>query len=288
MSTLASILGAPQQNRTVIIYVSASKTVLSPVDGFVRARIMGSGGAGATGISASGGNGATVAFVKVPVSKGDSIVVTIGSGGAGITTYPTPGGTGGNTTVTGPNGLNAVVPGGRGGVIDLNNTPAANATPTGVDEYWLGGLGGPCTILGYTAGGGSAALLEGTSSGFQGGDGAGFNSGAGAGAGIGGPPSGTSGGGSGGTAGISATGSFSNVGSNTYIRLLVPLEGGGGGLPGCGGNSGTSGGFGGGGGGVHNGAGGAGGFGGGGGGAQAQQKSGNGGSGFVTLEFVEV
>ena len=277
------------QPRKVIVYCNNSRTVRAPFTGWLRARIMGSAGSGAAGgngSSPSSGNGATVAFVKVLVTKGDEIVVTLGAGGgvpAATNSGVNNGNQGGTTTVTGPNGLNASIPGGRGGVNGAS--PSPNAAPTGVDEYWLGGLGVAPLIAGWGCGGASAALLEGTPSGFDGGKG---GPSAGAGAGIG-APGGNSGGDPGGSGGPALTSLSAglDVGTESYCRLLLQVNGGSVSAPGCGGKDGTYGGFGAGGGGIQNGTGGGGGRGGGGASATNGYQSGLGGGAFVTLEFEE-
>ena len=277
------------QPRKVIVYCPMSRAVKAPFTGWVRARIMGSAGSGAAGgISnrPSSGNAGTVAYVRVPVTKGDEIVVTLGAGGvvpAGISNGVNNGNAGGTTTVTGPNGLNATIPGGRGGVNGAS--PAPNAAPTGVDEYWPGGLGVAPLIAGWVCGGASAALLEGTPSGFDGGKG---GPSAGAGAGIGGP-GGNSGGEPGGPGGpdLTALTAGLGVGTETYCRLLLQVNGASNGAPGCGGKDGAYGGFGAGGGGIQNGTGGGGGRGGGGASSTNGYISGPGGGAFVTLEFEE-
>jgi len=280
--------------RTALAFCPSSRTVVAPFTGTVLARIMGAGGpGGASGSTnaASGGNGGTVAFVKVNVTAGDSIVVNIGAGGAGAN--GTIGSVSGATTVTGPNGLNANVPGGQRGL--LASAPPANTAPTGVDQFWLGGIGG---FNGQSngCGGGSAAILEGVSAGFNGGGGDNGQNGGG-GAGVGGNGSnGVSsvnvgqGGGAGGPAvgsvpGPDLLGSTSTLAlplsTDAHSRLLINVSGrgsttysGGPILPGGGGAGGN---------------GGNGGRGGGGGSAAVNSsfRGGDGGSGFVVLEFVE-
>ena len=277
--------------RKTIIYCPTSRTVKAPFSGWLRARIMGAAGSGAAGVggsSPSSANGATVALVRVRVVKGDDIVVTLGAGGV-VPAIPSsgvnPGNAGGTTTVTGPNGLNASVPGARGGLNGV--APAANAAPTGVDAYWLGGRGVAPAAAGFSSGGASAALLEGTQSGFDGGKGGPVASGSGAGIGAPGGENGANPGGSGGPNLASATAGM-GTSDNSFCRLLLPLSGAAGSAPGCGGYEGAGGGFGGGGGGIQNGTHNRGG-GRGGGGASGLNgyNSGPGGDAFVTLEFDE-
>lgn len=274
------------------VYVSGSRTVLAPFTGKVKVRMLGAAGGGYQAATGSGANAGTVAFATVDVIKGDAIVITIPVGGAVSSA-------GGTLTVTGTGGLNASVPGGRAGV--ASGTPAANAVPTGVDEYWLGGLGGASGA--GAGGGGSAAVLIGSTQGQPGGSSAYANAGGG-GAGVGAPGNNAQSSTSGGFGGGSGSG-FTNLFGNSsglatltesHSRLLVNVSGstsyagqispGGGGVGGnnssAGGVGGGFGAGGGGGGSYNSGFSGSGGVGGGGGGGPSAGKGGN---GFVTLEF---
>lgn len=287
--------GNPLTQR-VLVFVPASRTVLSPITGILRVRQMGAAGSGASGNSASGGNGATVAFKTVEVTKGDSIVVTNGAGGA-ASAANAAGNNGGTSTVTGPNGLSLSIPGGRAGV--TSGLPVANANPTGADEFWLGGIGGSGgTNAG--GGGGGAALLNGAASGFSGGNGTSSGAGGG-GAGVGAAGVLASPGGSGGPSGlnmanvVSVTPAFA---SESHSRIFINVSAGtvttnagpGGGALGApsGGSGAGQAGFGGGGGGsTTNVTGGAGGPGGGGGASGGTGgASGKGGDAYTVLEFI--
>ena len=295
--------------RREIVYINQSTTIVAPFAGRVIVRAMGAAGGGAKGTYATGGNGGTVAIKELRVSQGDSITLTIPAGGAAQSTAATNGNPGGTLTVSAP-GWTGSIPGGNGGVQNVSgNQPAANTAPTDWDTYWLGGRGGANSGSNSATGGGGAALRNGhnaydaaavtTASTYSGG------------AGIGGSSDSTNGSGGGGSFGnaVGTSGGPNFVGLTAassvdgtpvagmgpdITRLLLDLSGGGGGggkngAPGGGGGGGSSvsgrGGFGGGGGGTDNIAG-KGGFGGGG-GASTAGPSGAGGSGFVTLEFLE-
>jgi len=311
MTMFASQAYGSPPKKTAVVYCPTSRTTYAPLTGAVTVHILGSAGS-ASGQSGSGANSGTVARVKKLVTKGEAINVSLGAGGLSVTSAAV-GNPGGTTTVTGPNGLNASVPGGNAGV--AAGSPAANTAPTGVDEYWLGGLGGPSP----RGGGGSAPLLEGTNAGHPGGTGGANSGGGGAGVGgPGGPGSGAGGGSGGGSGGPGNSGSPSTPSAGgrnlmgfagalamaivRYCRLLVDVADAGGGGGDSSGNGVTPGGKGGGGGGGGGGAGGgSGGFGGGGGasfymggnggrggggGASTPgYPSGAGGDAFVTLEF---
>ena len=294
--------------RREVVYTNQSSTITAPFAGRVIVRAMGAAGSGARGVNYStGGNGGTVAIKELRVSSGDSITLTIPAGGAAQSTANTNGNPGGTLTVSAP-GWTGSIPGGNGGRQGTSgNQPAANTVPTGWDAYWLGGRGGANSGSSSATGGGGAALRNGynaydaaaatVSNAYLGG------------AGIGGSSNSTSNSGGGGSFGgsVGTTGgpNFADLAAASSVngtpvvgmgpdisRLLLDLSGGGGGgnggkgAPGGGGGGyGGNGGFGGGGGGADNVAG-NGGFGGGG-GASASGTSGAGGSGFVTLEFLE-
>lgn len=304
--------------RREVAYINQSRTIDAPFTGRVIVRALGAAGGGAKGGTyATGGNGGTVAMKELRVSSGDSITLTIPAGGAGQPTSATNGNPGGTLSVWAP-GWTGSIPGGNGGVQGASgNQPAANTVPTDWDAYWLGGRGGANSGSNSVTGGGGAALRNGYTA-YDAGTApaAGLYLG---GAGIGGSSSSTNGGGGGGSFGnavgtsggpnlsglTAASGADGTpaVGMGPDItRLLLDLSGGGGGgggkngAPGGGGggggtnSNGGSGGFGGGGGGSYPGfVGGSGGFGGGGGGTPngGNVASGAGGSGFVTLEFLE-
>ena len=237
MTVFASQAYGSPAKKTAVVYCPTSRTVYAPLTGFVTVNILGAAGSG-SGNSGSGANSGTVARVKKLVTKGEAINVSLGAGGLSVTSVDV-GNPGSTTTVTGPNGLNASVPGANAGV--AAGSPAANTAPTGVDEYWPGGLGGPSP----RGGGGSPPLLEGSNAGHPGGAGATGSGGGGAGVGGPGGPGATNGGGSGGgSGGPGNTGSFSTQsqgGRNLmglagalvltiarYCRLLVDVADGGG------------------------------------------------------------
>lgn len=307
--------GGSSSSRYQRLYISAGTTVNAPFAGICRARVMGAGGAGAYYSSYSGGgNGASVGIVTADIALNDPVVCVVGAGGAAVTVAGNPGNAGGTTSVSWT-GVSASIPGGRGGV--QNTAPAANANPTGFDNFWLGGLGG-ASAGGGSGGGGSAPLLHSYNAGFAGGSTT--TSGAGGGAGVGGSGGAGSGGSYGAGGGSGGAGVLSVPGTDLagqtttspalvdeyHSRILINVSAGAGigssiaGGPGAGGSGsgggGTAitavGGFGGGGGGSSGTtagfAGGAGGTGGGGGGTSASGGSGRGGNAFIVLEFYEV
>lgn len=327
MPAPSGVVPSLRAGRVDVVICVNSSIVEAPFDGILRLRAMGSGGSGAStstpATAPSGGNGGSFGYKEVLVRKGDKITVTLGAGGAAAN--GTVGNQGGTTTITGPNGLNAAIPGGNGGVYGVGLQPADNAAPTGFDQYWLGGLGGKASAL-FGGGGGSAPILNGVAKGYEGGDGGPSGSaGWGGGAGVGGDGGdGTSsfpgtGGGAGGPGFNTATTQAASrnlalirstspgVASDSHSRLLINVSAGGGGTssgtngsdggPGGGGGaaSGTStaggnGGFGSGGGAGHSGSSTYcnGGPGGGGGSINSSAAvAGSGGNAVVTLEFVE-
>lgn len=201
-------------------FVFTSSTYIAPVDGTLAIfAAAGDGSAGlCLGIGCATGAGAAESGIKLhPVKAGDAIVITLGAGGAAVvrsSSGQSNGFDGGNTTITGPNGLNILLVGGKGG-----KAAAASVGITllggeggfggyGADLHLPGGRGGNITNGGsnnYVTGGGA---LNGTrinsTSATRGGDmnGTGANSG----------PAATGGGGYGGrgadlvTNGISAGG----------------------------------------------------------------------------------
>ena len=235
-------------------YVAFSRTFTATGSGQAVLRCMGAGGGGASGNTARGGNGGTVATKIITVQAGDQLVVTIPAGGArGASSQP--GNAGGDLTIMRDGVTLISIPGGNGG--PTSGTPTNNAAPTGADWYVLGGLAGN----GDRSGGGGAMIVEGGTVAGRGGN--------------------TSKSGGGGALGNGTDSSYGGGGCLTHatsvgpgdgflmpdmsvLRLAVPTP-----MPNSAG--GYGGGF----------AAGAGGFGGGGGGS-----SGAGGQGWVTIEWI--
>ena len=102
-------------------FVFTSSTYIAPVDGTLA--IFAAAGDGSAGLSISTGcatgAGAAESGIKLhPVKAGDAIVITLGAGGAAVarsSSGQSNGFDGGNTTITGPNGLNVLLVGGKGG-----------------------------------------------------------------------------------------------------------------------------------------------------------------------------
>lgn len=124
--------------------VFSSMTYVAPVSGTLAIHAFAADGSpGLTyGSGCATGAGAGENGIKLhPVNAGDSIVITLGAGGPSVTRYVsgyTNGNDGGNTTITGPNGLNVLLMGGKGG----------KAGPVTAGASLLGGEGG---IGGYGA-----------------------------------------------------------------------------------------------------------------------------------------
>lgn len=303
MSSLSQFFGSSQAR--ILIPVSESGAITMPFAGVLMIRCAGSGGSGARSGFPSGANGGTTGIKRTSVTAGQVVNVTIPNGGAPATVAG-PGNDGGTLTVT-TTGVSISIPGGRGGVQGSGLRPAANAAPTGLDSYTLGGIGGSTTDSTIGGGGGAAALLNGVKPGDGGSGIAGYPGGGGGVGGNGGDATGSSGGGGGGSFGpaVGAIGgpSFSGVtasagsegapGINAADLSVVLLDVTGGG---SGGGNGTVGSGPGGGGGSSNlnsrtglGGGGAGGARGGnvgGGGGGRNNTPGDGGAGFVMLELL--
>ena len=145
-------LGTPRR----IECVQISRTVTAVGSGRVILRCMGAGGGGGVGSNARGGNGGTVATKDIAVVKGDQFVITIPQGGVGRSGTSGGGEDGGTLTIK-RGGITLIsIPGGRGG---LNTTaaPLDNEAPTGADWFVLGGRAGN----GGASGGGGAMIVEG-------------------------------------------------------------------------------------------------------------------------------
>lgn len=287
----------------------SSTTITMAGSGPIVLRAMGAGGGGARGYNARGGNGGTVATKAVTVSAGDVLVITIPAGGAGKASSDGNGAAGGNLTVVRSGVTLLSIPGGRGG---LNTTaaPTNNTAPTGADWYVLGGLAGN----GDQSGGGGAMIVKGGTVAGRGGNGSG--SGGGGARGNASDASPWYGGGSLEHSTISRCGGGFILPETSVLLFAIPMPSsgilsgsywvpgatafgggdfnttvgfgsdGGFGGGGSGGNSSRRGGFAGGGGGNGvNDPGGDGGFGGGGSGA-ANANAGNGGQGWLTIEFL--
>lgn len=211
-------------------FITSAKTWTAVRNGYLVIRVCGAGGSGAAGSAANvassgaGGNGGTVGAKSIPMKAGDAFTFVVPASGTAL-------------TVTGP-GVSISVPSGRSATGSA--VPAANAVPTGLDWYVLGGLGGAgvdgpaiggAAVRGGGGGGGAAPLLGVAYAG-----GAGFGSsslcGGGGGAGVGGVGGaglngrGGGGGGAGGAGMVWDGGATPNSGSPAVIPVssLLLLE----------------------------------------------------------------
>lgn len=130
------------------------------------------GGSGTGGVSrgswgyTTGGGGGAKATKTVKLTAGDVLTFTIGAGGVAnnvVTNGHVNGNNGGDTIVTGPNGLNMVAGGGKGGKAIGTLTSilgGLGGVATGGDENLPGGRGGDCaalssgSVIGRATGGG--------------------------------------------------------------------------------------------------------------------------------------
>jgi hypothetical protein len=162
-------------------FASTSWTV--PATGTYRIQAWGGSGTGAVArggsVFVTGGGGGAKCTKTVKLTAGDVLAFTVGAGGAlnQLTANGQANGNdGGDTTITGPNGLNMVAGGGKGGkyattvaVVD----GGAGGIASGGDENLSGGRGGsilthhPNTIGRRATGGGGLPVVR---DGWRGGD----------------------------------------------------------------------------------------------------------------------
>lgn len=154
-----------------------------PVTGEYRIQAWGGSGTGAVirggnGFVTGGGAGGKC-IKKVKLTAGDTLNFTVGAGGAAISLTSngqSNGNDGGDTTVTGPNSLNMIAGGGKGGKFSTAlaiTHGGAGGTSSGGDENLTGGRGG--SVLAHHAssisrratGGGALPVV---SDGHRGGD----------------------------------------------------------------------------------------------------------------------
>lgn len=169
-----------------LLIVTTARTWTAPYDCEVAIHAFGGsgtgGGARGGGISASatGGGAGARCSKKVKLKAGDTLVLTPGAGGlpaAPGNTAAADGNDGGDTTVTGPYGLNMVAGGGKAGKGMANAgmtllLGGAGGIATGGDENVTGGRGGnkaASTAAGHAGctGGGALPLFD---VGYRGGD----------------------------------------------------------------------------------------------------------------------
>jgi len=116
--------------------ITASGMWTAPFDCFVRIWLFGGGASGRAGgaTNSRGGGGAAVCIKdRYFMTAGQQLSLTIGLGGAGVS--PTrDGNNGGDSTCTGPNGLNMSAGGGKGG----NATNGVGGVATGGDLNYAG------------------------------------------------------------------------------------------------------------------------------------------------------
>ena len=183
--------------------IFTARTWVAPKDCSVRITAFGASASG--GVRRGGGGGATGGGAgarctkTVKLKAGDTLTISPGAGGA-LNTLSTTGAQngndGGDTTVTGPGGLNMVAGGGKKGVASTDGTVALNGgvggIATGGDVNVPGGRGGNAVSGSNVAaqratGGGALPLFD---VGYRGGDiliAIGNSQAATGGAGVGGP-----------------------------------------------------------------------------------------------------
>lgn len=118
--------------------ITASGNWTAPFNCFVRIWLFGAGASGRAASSSPRAGGGPAACIKDRffMTSGQQLALTIGVGGAGVSTTR-DGNDGGDSTCTGPNGLNMSAGGGKGG----NSTNGVGGTATGGDLNYAGETG---------------------------------------------------------------------------------------------------------------------------------------------------
>lgn len=251
--------GEPQ-----LLIVTTARTWTAPYDCEVAIHAFGGSGTGGAAkgggltASATGGGAGARCTKRIKLKAGETLTMTPGAGGLPViigSAAAVDGNDGGDTTVTGPHGLNMIAGGGKGGKArsyagDQLLLGGAGGIATGGDENVTGGRGGNKAAAGsstYTGctGGGALPLFD---QGYRGGDilvaiGNGNSTGGGGVGGNGGDVTGasatnvcTGGGGSAGPGGSSAStgaqtagGPEVNIGSiDVPLTPWLPISGAGG------------------------------------------------------------
>ncbi|EYR81881.1 hypothetical protein [Shinella sp. DD12] len=156
-------------------FVLSARTWTAPRDCTVKISAFGASGSGGVlrraGGNATGGGAGARCTKTVKLKAGDVLTLTPGAGGAAVTTTNgvVQGNSGGNTTVTGPDGLNLSAGGGEGGKANADGTVAltggAGGLATGGDENVAGGRGGNISAASQASylrasGGGALPLFD--------------------------------------------------------------------------------------------------------------------------------
>jgi hypothetical protein len=157
---LNAIEGLPLLGARLSFPIFTSRTWIAPADGIAVIRVMGAGGSGAKGPSATGGYSAAWGCIIQRVRRGDVVSVSIGAGGAAVTVNGN-GIAGGNSSVT-FNGVTYTAPGGPGGIYAASGVPVVPAGPA-LPAGWDFGANSvrPGACAGLTGGAGVDIFMQG-------------------------------------------------------------------------------------------------------------------------------